>query len=175
MRSSPGMMAVGGSFFDFEPFRTASRSFRGATGETSRTAPLSGHRRSSATAGRQPTPARRRRAPGRLGQPRAEPWVSRGQERSTVLHCAALGRRRADEPSTLTPSTRRVRRSTAPLSGWQAAMGASCFASGGALDQGRAVALAGLDATSCPHRFGSLVIDAAQLTRLLSAAVCSQC
>ena len=34
--------------------------------------------------------------------------------------------------------------------------------------EGRAVALAGLDATSCPHRFELVVIDAARFTRLLS-------
>ena len=32
----------------------------------------------------------------------------------------------------------------------------------------RAVSLAGIYATSCPHRFGFVVIDAARLTRLLS-------
>ena len=35
--------------------------------------------------------------------------------------------------------------------------------------EGRAVALAGLDATSCKHRFGFVVIDAA---RLLALALC---
>ena len=36
--------------------------------------------------------------------------------------------------------------------------------------EGRAVALAGLDATSCKSRFGFVVIDAARLTRLLASA-----
>ena len=47
-------------------------------------------------------------------------------------------------------------------------MGASCFASGEALDRGWSVSPAGLDATSCKHRFGFVVIDAARFTRLLS-------
>jgi len=43
-------MAVGGFFLIFEPFRTESGSSRGATGETSRTAPESGHRCTEAAA-----------------------------------------------------------------------------------------------------------------------------
>ena len=55
MRSSPGMMAVGGFLFDFEPFRTASRSFCGATGETSRTASATRSSSSSRPRARLPT------------------------------------------------------------------------------------------------------------------------
>ena len=44
--SSPGMTAVGGFFFIFEPIPGETGSFRGATGETSRTAPWRGRRSS---------------------------------------------------------------------------------------------------------------------------------
>ena len=60
----------------------------------------------------------------------------RGQERSASLRCAARGRRRAAVNG---PPSRHLRDACdgAPrLSGWQAAMGASCFASGEALDRG---------------------------------------
>ena len=87
--SFPGMMDMGGFFLIFEPFRTASGSVPRSTGETSSTAPLSGHRRLYVAAGRQPTPARRRRGPGRLGQPRTVPSASRGQERSASAVCSA--------------------------------------------------------------------------------------
>ena len=46
---------MGGFFFDSEPFRTASRSFRGATGETSRTASATRSSSSSRPRARLPT------------------------------------------------------------------------------------------------------------------------
>ena len=87
--SFPRIMAVGGFFFIFEPIPGETGSVSRSTGETSTTAPLSGHRRLYVAAVRPSTPRRRRRAPGRLGQPRTEPSVSRGQERSASAVCSA--------------------------------------------------------------------------------------
>ena len=114
--SFPGIMAVGGFFFGFEPFRTASRSSRGATGETSGTAPERGLRGARRRGGRHATPARRRRAPGRLGQPRGPRAVPRRPRTGAVdvIACKRWDGLERSERSTSTPSTRRVRRSTAP-------------------------------------------------------------
>ena len=122
----------------FEVIRTASGPGAESTGETSGTEPESGRRRSDAAAVRQSMRRRHRRAPRRL-EPPCGPrgWRgSRGQEWSAPWRCAAPGRRRA----AVNGPPSRHRRDTcdgAPrLSGWQAAMGASCFASGEALDRG---------------------------------------
>ena len=95
--SSPGMVAGGGFFLDSEPFRTASGAVSGATGETSRTAPASGHRRLYVAVVRPPTPARHRRAPRRLEPPRGPRAVSRRPRTGVVgvIACVALGRRGA--------------------------------------------------------------------------------
>ena len=90
-------MAVGGFFFDSEPLSDrVGPGFR-SYGQTFRTALKSGLRGQERRVGRPSTPARRRRAPGRLEQPRGlERWRhGRGQERSASLRCAARGRRRA--------------------------------------------------------------------------------
>ena len=110
-------MAVGGFFFDSEPFRTASRRLRGAAGETSRTAPESGLHGSRRRGGRHPMRRRRRRAPGRLGQPRGPRAVSRRPRTGVVGVVAVRSARtasRGSERSALTPSTRRVRRRATP-------------------------------------------------------------
>ena len=116
--SSPGMMDVGGFSFDFEPFRTASRSFHGATGETSRTAPESGLRGARRRGGRHSMRRRSRRAPGRLvGQPRGPRAVSRRPRTGAVGVVALRSARtasRGSERSTPTPSARRVRRRASP-------------------------------------------------------------
>ena len=175
--SFPRIMAVGGVFLIFEVIRTASGPGAESTGETSGTEPESGRRRSDAAAVRQSMRRRHRRAPRRL-EPPCGPrgWRgSRGQEWSAPWRCAAPGRRRA----AVNGPPSRHRRDTcdgAPrLSGWQAAMGASCFASGEALDRG-VVGIASWprrDVLQAPlwlsgDRCGSLA-------RLHSAAVCSQC
>ena len=117
-------------FLDFEPFSGGRGRSRGAAGETSRTAPESGLCGAGRRGGRQATPARRRRAPGRLGRPRTEPSVSRGQERSASAACSARTVSRGSERSALTPSMRRVRRSIAPewlagCNGWLHALRAA--------------------------------------------------
>ena len=61
--SSPGEGVVGGLWSKFEPIRTAPGPVPEGAGEASGTAP------SRAVCGRQPTPRRRRRAPGRLERP----------------------------------------------------------------------------------------------------------
>jgi len=62
-------MAVGGLFFDSEPFRTASGASRGATGETSRTGPERDRRRADAGTARQPTRRRRNGGPSAWSRP----------------------------------------------------------------------------------------------------------
>ena len=54
------------------------------------------------------------------------------------------------------------------LRGCQAAMGVHALRAARSWSEGWSVTLAGLDATSFPHRFGFVAIDAARLTRLLS-------
>ena len=66
--SSPGIMAVGGFFVHFGVIPGATRSVSRSTGETSSTAPLSGHRRLYVAAVRQSTRGRRDGGPGRLEQ-----------------------------------------------------------------------------------------------------------
>ena len=115
--SFPRMMAVGGLFSDSEPFRTATGSGSERTGETSRTAPESGHRGAERRGGRQSTPARHRRAPGRLGQPRGPRAVPRRSRTGAVGVVALRSARtasRGSERSTSTPATRRVRRRATP-------------------------------------------------------------
>ena len=119
--SFPRIMALGGFFFEFEPFRTASRRLRGATGETSRTAPASGHRRLYVAVVRPPTPARHRRAPRRLEPPRGPRAVSRRPRTGVVGVVAVRSVRtasRGSERSTSTPSARRVRRRATPGLCW---------------------------------------------------------
>ena len=104
MRSSPGMMAVGVFLFDFEPFRTASRSFCGATGETSRTASATRSSSSSRPRARLPTATahwlrglvcvarsfRSSRAPGsRPSEPTAGAAPFYGSQGCPSLACAA--------------------------------------------------------------------------------------
>jgi len=96
--SFPGMTDVGGFFSEFECIRTASRSFRGAPGETSRTAPERGLRGRSAPR-RTPldasTPSPRSRTSGAAARASRRLARDRGGDPSTSSRCAALGRRRA--------------------------------------------------------------------------------
>ena len=166
-------------------FRASRGRFRGATGETSRTAPESGRRRYCVVVGRQPTPVRHRRAPGRLGQPRGPRAVPRRPRTGAVgvVACVALGRRRAAVNG---PPLRHRRDAcgVAPrLRGCQAAMGASCFASGAALDRGAGggASWPRCDVLPAPlrfrgHRCGSLdsiALAAAQGAVLFQSARCS--
>ena len=161
------MMDVGGFILIFEAFRTALGSSSGATGETSRTAPASGLRRYHVAVGRQPTPTRHRRAPGRLGWPRG-PRVARQRPRrrpvGVVAVRSARTASRGSERSTSTPSKRRVRRRAKPRLCWLQRHAVPRGATGNRAS----VSPPGLDATSCKHRFGFVVIDAARFTRLLS-------
>ena len=134
--SSPGIMAVGGFFVHFGVIPGATRSVSRSTGETSSTAPLSGHRRLYVAAVRQSTRGRRDGGPGRLeqlGRSRAGPADRTGRR--------LCGAQRPDGGEQTGRQPLRHRRDAcegAPrLSGWQAAMGASCFASGAALDRRR--------------------------------------
>ena len=88
--------------------------------------------------------------------------MSRGQERSASAVCSARTASRGSERSTSTPSTRRVRRSTAPE--WLAGCNGCfmlCVRRGAGPKGGRIASWP--RATSCPHRFGFVVIDAARL------------
>ena len=152
-------------------FRLRRRRFLEGTGETSRTAPESGLRGAGCRDGRPSTPARRRRAPGRLGQPRGPRAVAR-RPRTGAVGVVALRSvwtaSRGSERSAHTPSARRVRRQASPrLCCCRGMQSVRRYWSNRA-----PVAPPGLDATSCPHRFGCLVIDAARLTRLLSHCCC---
>ena len=109
------MMDVGGFFFIFEPIPGATGSVSRSTGETSSTAPLSGHRRLYVAAVRQSMRRRRDGGPGRLeqlGRSRAVPWT--GLVDVVAVRSARTTSRDCDS-STLTPSTRRVRRNATPF------------------------------------------------------------
>ena len=126
-------MAVGGFFFDSEPFRTASGPVSGATGQTFRTALKSGLRGQERRVGRPSTPARRRRAPGRLEQPRgprAEATRPRTGAVGVVAVRSARTASRGSERSTSTPSTRRVRRRATPRLCWLQRRAVPCGATG---------------------------------------------
>ena len=114
--SFPRIMAVGGVFLIFEVIRTASGPGAESTGETSGTEPESGRRRSDAAAVRQSMRRRHRRAPRRL-EPPCGPRAARQPRTGAVGAVAVRSARtasRGSERSALTPSTRHVRRSTAP-------------------------------------------------------------
>jgi hypothetical protein len=100
-----------------------------------------------------------------------------GQERSASLRCAALGWRRAAVNGPPLRHRRDACGVTPRLSGWQAAMSASCFASGAVLDR-RVVGIASwprCDVLQAPlwlsgDRCGSLdsiALDAALLSMLM--------
>ena len=111
------MTAVGGFFLDFGRVLTCRRRLRGATGETSRTAPESGLHGSRRRGGRHSMRRRRRRAPGRLGQPRGPRAVPRRPRTGAVSVVALRSVRtasRGSERSTPTPSARRVLRRPTP-------------------------------------------------------------
>ena len=94
-------MAVGGFFLIFEPIPGATRPVSRSTGETSRTAPLSGHRRPYVTAVRQSTRRRRDGGPGRLeqlGRSRARPADRTGRRRRGAQRSDGVER---SEPSLL--------------------------------------------------------------------------
>ena len=112
---------MGRFFFEFEAVRASRGRFSRSTGETSSTAPESGRRRYCVVVGRQPTPVRHRRAPGRLGQPRGPRAVPRRPRTGAVGVVALRSVRTASnssERSTSTPSTRRVRRRAKPRLCW---------------------------------------------------------
>ena len=105
--------------------------------------------------------------------PRAAAWASSGVAAAADMTGrrrggAALGCRRA----AVNGPPIRHRRDTCDveprLRGCQAAMGVHALRAACSWSEGWSVTLAGLDATSFPHRFGFVAIDAARLTRLLS-------
>ena len=156
------MTAVGGFFFDSEPFRTASgvssRSYwcKFEHGAGARPPELGAPRRK---VGDTSTPSSRFRTPraashGAVGVPRTGAVGVCGVQRSDAVERSERQHlRHRGDACGVTPR----------LSGWQAAMGASCFASGEALDRGvvgiaswprRDVLQAPL--RNCGHRCGSV-------------------
>ena len=95
--SCPSHNEVGGFFFEFEAVRASRGRFSRSTGETSSTAPASGRHGAGRRGGRPSPPARRRRAPGRLGQPQGPRAVATRPRTGAVdvIACVALRRRGA--------------------------------------------------------------------------------
>ena len=112
--SFPGMMALGGFFLDFEDVWAASGSGSESTGEILRTAPESGLRPSDAATARQSTRRVCNGGPSAWEQAHgSRAATAKGTRRRRCVAWRSDGARQS-KPSTLTPSTRRVRRRTTP-------------------------------------------------------------
>ena len=166
------MTAVGGFFFDSEPFRTASgvssRSYwcKFEHGAGARPPELGAPRWKVGDAST-PSP--------RSGTPRAAARASSGTEaaadRSGPRHCLRSARTasRGSERSAHTPSTRRVRRRAKPR--WCCCRGMQACSLCGATGQTEQYHWEVASMRRPASTASVLVIDAARLARLLSAAV----
>ena len=107
-------MALGGFFLDFEDVWAASGSGSESTGEILRTAPESGLRPSDAATARQSTRRVCNGGPSAWEQAHgSRAATAKGTRRRRCVAWRSDGARQS-KPSTLTPSTRRVRRRTTP-------------------------------------------------------------
>jgi hypothetical protein len=149
------------SFWILSCFRARRGRSREVTGETSRTAPESRHPGSERRGGRPLTPARHRRAPGHLGQPRGPRAVAR-RPRTGLVGVVAVRSARTPSRGSVRPPLRH-RRDACGVEPSLGCAAAERHAVRAALLVKHAVSLAGIYATSCPHRFGFVVIDAARL------------